>query len=217
MWVIFSPIFTISHLVKVLATDNLHNEDELLKRTAEGDERAFASLFHAYHQSLGSYIFKLTDSRAVAEEIVQETFIKAWQNRSTLAEIRNFKSWLFMVSRNHALNAMRDHSRQLLKHNEWLKQQDLASEMENNADVIYLNKIIAEAIAGLPAQQQKAYLLSRENAMTHAQIAAEMQISPNTVKRHISIALQTITHYLRTHYPDLLVLFGFVFGVYKSA
>jgi RNA polymerase sigma-70 factor (ECF subfamily) len=199
-----------------LLTENLHNEDELLQRTAEGDERAFASLFHTYHQSLGSYIFKLTDSQTLAEEIVQDAFIKAWQHRSTLAEIKNFRSWLFMISRNHALNAMRDRSRQLLKHNEWVKQQDVASEMENNTDVNYLNKIIAEAIAGLPAQQQRAYLLSRENAMTHAQIAAEMQISPNTVKRHITIALQTITHYLRTHYPDLLAIFWLFFETYQS-
>jgi RNA polymerase sigma-70 factor (ECF subfamily) len=199
-----------------LLADNLHNETELLKLTAEGDEHAFASLFHAYHQSLGSYIFKLTDSRAVAEEIVQEAFIKAWQQRSTLVEVKNFKSWIFMVSRNHALNTMRNRSRQLLRHNEWLKQQDSASEMENSTDVSYLNKIIAEAIASLPAQQQRAYLLSRENAMTHAQIAAEMQISPNTVKRHITIALQTITSYLRTHYPDLLAIFWLFFEAYQS-
>jgi RNA polymerase sigma-70 factor (ECF subfamily) len=194
-----------------LLADNLHNEHEILKRTAEGDERAFASLFHAYHQDLGSYIFKLTDSQTVAEEIVQDTFIKAWQQRSTLPEIKNFRSWLFTVSRNNALNAMRDHSRQLLKHNEWVKQQDFTSEMRDTADIVYLNKVIAEAIAGLPAQQQRAYLLSRENTMTHAQIAIEMQISPNTVKRHISIALQTIANYLRTHYPDLLAIFWFVF------
>lgn len=189
-----------------MSSENLHNEKELLKRIAEGDEQAFAVLFHTYHKTLGDYIYKLTQSRSISEEITQEAFIKAWQQRITLTEVISFRSWLFAVSRNQAFNAMRDESRRLLKHSKWIKQQNVTLEMTSTTDITYLDEMIARAIEQLPPQQQRAYLLSREKGLKHAQIAEQMHISSETVKRHISLALQAVTSYLRSHYPDFPTL-----------
>ncbi len=130
-----------------------------LSFASQGDEKAFAILFHTYHKALAGYIYKLTESKPVAEEITQETFIKAWQQRITLAEVRSFKSWLFAVSRNHAFNALRDHSRRLLKEQEWIKQHDMSLESVSTTDITHLSEAIATAIAQLPLQQQRGLLV----------------------------------------------------------
>lgn len=182
---------------------DIHTEQELLVRVSEGDEKAFSILFYTYHKPLATYIYKLTASKEAAEEITQDAFVKAWRQRSQLASISSFRSWLFTICRNQALNAMRDHSRKLLKHNQFLQQQHTVEEISVTTDLKYLDGIVASAIAQLPPQQQKAYLLSRQRGMKHAEIATEMQLSPETVKRHISMALQSIQKQLRAHYPDL--------------
>lgn len=192
-----------------------HNEHELLHRIADDDQQAFAALFYSHHQALGSYLFKLTGSKDISEEITQEAFIKAWQHRATLREINSFRSWLFTVSRNRAFNAMRDQARQLLRHNEWTKTQQQLADPALEPGASDLTEAIAKAVEQLPPQQKRAYLLSREQGMTHAQVAASMQLSQETVKRHISMALQSIKQYLVTIYPEL-TLFVFAFPVLPS-
>jgi DNA-directed RNA polymerase specialized sigma24 family protein len=60
-------------------------------------------LFAAYHQRLGVHIFRITQSTELAEEMVQDVFMKIWMSRETLANVDNFKAYLFVVSKNHAL------------------------------------------------------------------------------------------------------------------
>src|ERR1700753_617151 len=85
-----------------------HNEKQLLLRIAAGDAAAFSALFYTYHQTLAAYILRLTKSPIIAEEIVQDTFIKLWEKRSQLATVDNFHAYLFTISRNHTFNCMRD-------------------------------------------------------------------------------------------------------------
>ncbi|WP_431292936.1 RNA polymerase sigma factor [Pedobacter sp. P26] len=63
-------------LNKVLALKPLFNEQELLAKIAEGDERAFTELFEGYYGALGEFVYKITESKAVTQEIVQDAFIK---------------------------------------------------------------------------------------------------------------------------------------------
>src|SRR5690606_38854802 len=72
-----------------------------------GDEQAFAQLYRLWQPALGAYIFRITRSKEFAAEIIQDVFLKIWTSRETLSEINNFKSYLFVMSRNQALNALR--------------------------------------------------------------------------------------------------------------
>lgn len=191
-----------------LNVKHTYSEKDLLQQVAEGNEYAFAALFRQHHQPLGEFLLTLTQSKETTEEIVQEAFIKAWQKRTELSGVDNFRSWLFIICRNRAYNYMRDNARLALKHKEWGRQQETAVAGEQDKkDPEFLNHLLEQAVAKLPPQQQRAYLLSRQQGMKHEQIAAEMQLSKETVKRHISLALQSIAEYLRTHYPAALALF----------
>jgi len=176
-----------------------HNELELLQKVSLGEERAFRTLFQAYHGKLGAYVLKLTRSRELTEEIVQETFIKVWAKRASLPEVSDFGSYLFIIARNHGYNVLRDLARNASLHTS-LDADQIGDHYENPfeaSDPERFFTLLEQAVALLPPQQQRAYLLSRQEGMRHEQIAEQMQLSRETVKRHISLSISSISRYLR--------------------
>src|SRR5688500_13593563 len=79
----------------------------MLQAIAQNDERAFNNLFYEYHQQLGAFVFSITRSKELTEEIIQDVFVKLWENRKELPAIKNFSAWLFIITRNHTLNAIK--------------------------------------------------------------------------------------------------------------
>lgn len=67
-------------------------DQKLLKQIANGDEEAFAELFHAWRDKLYFFILRIVNDSESAEDIVQDIFVKLWQNRSTLTHIEHFSS-----------------------------------------------------------------------------------------------------------------------------
>jgi RNA polymerase sigma-70 factor (ECF subfamily) len=186
------------HEPELLSKANkLHHENELLLRVAAGDEHAFRLLFTAYHQQLGTHIYRITNSAELAEEVVQDVFLKIWMTRETLSTIEDFKAYLFVISKNYALNCLK----KLAKERIQIKQLEQSSIGLLNTDQdpsIYYN-LLDEAIDHLPPQQQKVYLLSRHNRLKYAEIADQLKLSRETVKKYLQIATTSITDYVRTH------------------
>src|SRR5688572_12075580 len=97
---------------------NSETEKELLHKIAEGDQSAFATLFDSFHHTLGSFIYSITKSKELAEEIVLDVFLKIWMTREALTEVKNFKAYLFTVSRNAAISSLRKIASERTKHNQ---------------------------------------------------------------------------------------------------
>jgi RNA polymerase sigma-70 factor (ECF subfamily) len=184
-----------------------YTEQDLLRKVAEGDESAFAQLFHTYHQELAGYIFSLTKSLPLAEEILQDTFVKIWIQRDRLASITSFRSWLFIVSRNHAFNSLRSLAREAQQQQQWVLANKEDTHGGDDPDHQFYYTLIEEAVHQLPPQQQKAYLLSRQKGLRHEEIARQLELSRETVKRHISLALRSIVSYVRMHASKVLLGF----------
>lgn len=171
-------------------------EKQLLMQLAEGSESALQQLFYMYHQQIGAFVFKLTRSRELAEEIVQDVFLKLWTCRHASQEIRNLKAWLFTLSRNQALNALRSQlkEKQVKKYlgdlplSESFTQEDLT---QNDRF-----RLMDEAIKLLPPQQQKVFLLSRYQRLKYEEIAHKMNISRETVKSYLQNATSSITKFI---------------------
>ncbi|MDB5111392.1 MAG: polymerase sigma-70 factor [Mucilaginibacter sp.] len=178
---------------KVMAIKSLVNEHILLVKVAEGDERAFKELFDFYYNALGEYVFRLTNSIAISEEIVQDTFIKIWVKRETLAELKNFSNYLFIVCRNQTYDQLRKVS---YKHNMQKKveqyfQQESEVELAE-APIDQYRILIDNAVDRLPPQAKKVYLFSRHERLKYEEIAILLNISPETVKKHIQYAVNFI-------------------------
>lgn len=184
----------------------LYTETELLTQIAAGNESAFARLFYEFHQELGDYVFRLTKSLPLTEEIIQDVFIKIWTQREQLNKIEHFRAYLFTVSRNYTLNVMRNEARKALLHQEWITNFGESIELETVPDQEKYFILIDQAIASLPPQQQKAWLMSRQEGLKHEEIAVRLQLSKETVKRHITLAMASISNYVKSRVGNVFMV-----------
>lgn len=166
---------------------------------------AFKQLFLKYHQQLGTHIFRITNSRDLAEEIVQDVFLKIWMSREVLAGIHNFKAYLFVISKNHTLNCLRKLSRERHHLNTCEENYMMSLSAESDDSNIY-HSILDEAIDRLPPQQQRVYLLSRHERLRYVEVANRMNISHESVKKYLSIATASIVTYVQTNFHVALYL-----------
>jgi RNA polymerase sigma-70 factor (family 1) len=180
-------------------------ETELLKRITEGDHLAFTDLFDGYHHTLGAFIYNITKSKELAEEITLDVFLKIWMTREALSEVKNFKAYLFTVSRNAAISSLRKIANERTKHIEWTKTSFVVDDDTGEKET-YLS-LIDEAIDHLSPQRKKIYLLSREKGLKYEEIAVQLGISRFTVRAHIQQATDSIVQYVkgRIDSPALLV------------
>jgi RNA polymerase sigma-70 factor (family 1) len=179
-------------------------EKELLMKVASGDEHAFSELFKSYHHLLGTHIYRITNSAELAEEVVQDVFLKIWLSRETLLTVENFRAYLFVVSKNHALNCLR----------KLAKERTHQKSLEENVNVFDPEKancldpyysLLDRAIDHLPPQQQKVYLLSRHKRLKYDEIASQMGLSRETVKKYLQGATHSITHFVQSN-SDVIAL-----------
>ncbi|HWZ36088.1 MAG TPA: sigma-70 family RNA polymerase sigma factor [Mucilaginibacter sp.] len=181
----------------------IHNEPELLDKIAKDDDKAFAALFYAYHNQVGAFILPLVDSVELTEEIVQDIFVKIWLNRKTLPSIRCFTSYLFILSRNYTLNCIRKMVKDRQSQQQYDKMQSADSQylvgeevdIETEANV---RVVIDRAVAQLPPQQQRVFML-RQSGLKNPEIAREMNISPQSVKKYQQWAMKAVSEFVKTN------------------
>jgi RNA polymerase sigma-70 factor (ECF subfamily) len=179
---------------------SLHNEPELLRRIATGDERAFNELFKGYYPALARAVYPILESPQLTQEVVQDTFVKVWLKRAGLAAVENFTSYLFIICRNQAFAALRKLARerriQPAIEQELLWDAELDG-LDNPAEAY--RALIARSVAKLPAQQQRIYQLSRYEHLKYEEIARQLELSPDTVKTQIYKAVKFIKQDLEPH------------------
>jgi RNA polymerase sigma-70 factor (family 1) len=173
-----------------------YDEKILLQKIAAGDETAFTSLFNHWHQQLGDYIVRLTGSLPIAEEIVQEVFVTIWTKRELLHNVENAGSYIYRLCRNKTLNQLRNIARERVRNAAWIK---LSEQSCGDPDQEIFFRLIDEAIAKLPPQQQKAWILSRREGLMYEEVARQMQLSRETVKRHLQLSVRFISNYVKQH------------------
>ena len=185
-----TPSYKMSYLAPT------YEEKEIVQQVAQGDERAFRILFNKYHHKLGSYIYHLTKSDELAQEVVQDVFLKIWINRSSLPEVINFQAYLYVISKNHALNCIKKiaHEKSLTMHLDVVTYETQTEEPGEDNDQY---RLIDEAIDQLPQQQKLVYLLSRHERLQYAEIASRLSLSRETVKKYLQISTESITCYIR--------------------
>ena len=189
----------------------INSEKILLLKVAEGDEAAFEQLFKIHYNQLGDFIIRITESELLTQEIVQDVFLKIWINRSSLAAIDCFKAYLMVVARNHAFNCLKQIARENSRKKEWvntvLRQ---ASNDMDETEAKDTSNLIDKGVALLPPQQKKVFMLSREDGLKQQEIASALNISLETVKKHMVLALRFLKGHLRTN-SHLFLFFMTVF------
>mgnify|MGYP002379812613 CR=1 FL=1 len=173
---------------------------ELFALLASGDEAAFRRVFHYYTPRLQPFVFSIVKSNAIAEEIVQDIFLKLWANRQAVAQKDNPSSWLFTVAAHQSLSFLRRMSVER-RYIDSVKAQLAQAAIQNpTEDQLFLREgeaLLKKALEILPPRQKLIYTLSRHEGFSHKEIADQLNISPNTVKNHIVTALRTLQDFVR--------------------
>jgi RNA polymerase sigma-70 factor (ECF subfamily) len=174
-----------------------YEEGLLIQEVAKGNEKAFRALYDAYFNHLSAYIYKLSKSKAATEEIVQEIFVKLWVNRSLLTDVAILDAYLFTMARNKTI----DHLRRLAKETRLISvlMNQLPGHNNNIDDKLNaaaLQLLIEEALEPLSEQKKKIFHLSRNEGLSHDEIAEIMQLSKSTVKNHLSETLKHVKDHL---------------------
>jgi RNA polymerase sigma-70 factor (ECF subfamily) len=188
----------------------MHHADDiaLVNKLANDDEVAFEVLFHKYKDKLYSFLIHLGNSASAAEDVLQDVFMKIWDRRTQLGDIDNFNAYLFRMAANQAINLMRRQSREI----KILDELRLYTIDENGTAQAMTEKevqeTLAKALATLPQQQYKVFMLSREHGLKYDDIASEMGISSATVRNHMVQALKKIRIYLESsHIISIIYLY----------
>ena len=185
----------------------LYVEPELLLRVAKGDETAFAKFVEPIFDRLFGFALSATKSSELAEEIVQDVFLRIWQHRTELTEIDNLTGWVFTITRNLTYNTIRRQltEPQLVRHLDTYFLLTPASAVDNLSFKETL-ALVQQAAGTLPPQQEVVFKLNRIRGLTLDEIAEQLKLSKETVKKHLTQALKTVRTYLRAHSGEVLMV-----------
>lgn len=183
-----------------MPTGTLHNEAELLQLIAQGDEGAFKKLYDFYRNKLYSVAVRLTRSIPVAEEIVEDVFLKIWLRRNTLTDIQNFSAYLFTITRNEIYRVLK----QIARNYQQIRLSGestllVSADIEDRIIVKEYSEILQQAIQRLPNQQKQVYTLMKEHGMKRDEVAVLLHLSPETVKYHLAQAVRNIRAFCLLH------------------
>jgi RNA polymerase sigma-70 factor (ECF subfamily) len=170
----------------------------LVRRIREGDERALEVVFRMHFAGMASFVERYVHTPDVAEELVQDIFLKIWTKRTQLAEIESLKTYLYRAARNQALNYLR---RGKLERR-WAEEQALEGEpattfaADDDASGSELAAALQEAIDRLPPRCREVFLLSRDGGLTYSEIARALGISIKTVETQMGRGLKALRNAL---------------------
>lgn len=184
-----------------------HEERVLLNQIADDDEHSFRVIFDHYRPKIYNYALHLTESETLADEVIQEVFMKLWLNRKKLESVEKFNAWLHAIARNAAFDAFKQIA---LQKNGTAKLIDITPVSVSDTDNWLLDKEntkwLNNALEQLTPSQKQIYILSRRHGMKAAQIAKELNIAENTVKKHLVNSLHTLRTYIKKHDMIMLII-----------
>jgi len=188
----------------------MSSETNLLQQVAAGNEQAFRQLYDLYYRRLFSYLFRVTKSKEIAEEITIDIFVKLWIGREWIADIRHLDAFLQKVAHNKALDFFKVAARDARLHK--LIRKEMEACKEQGADHKLLESeyqhLVSLAIDRLSPQRKMVFTMSRVQGLTHDEIAQSLQLSRNTVRNTIAESLKSIRQFLQQHDVSGVVILG---------
>lgn len=179
-----------------MLTASVHTEKFLFGKISLGDENAFREIFYLYNKALYPFILSLVKSEPDAREIIQEIFLKIWENRTKLNQIQNPGGWIFKVAANTAYSYLRKEARYVLRQTKNIQQEN-SNDPFIQLDDREAHLLISEAIKKLPLRRRQVFQLSRIEGYTRKEIAEHLHISENTVRNQLVDAVTFIQDFLR--------------------
>ena len=188
-------------------------DQELLTRIKHNDKKAFEYIFHEYFHVLHEYAYFYIENSSLAEDIVQDVFLKIWDSRDRLAIHTSLKGYLFRCIHNNCIQYLRH---KMVEQNHQVTNRAKLEEavimnrlfFETGLTRLYENDIeslVNKAIDDLPAKTREIYVLSRHKYLKNSAIAKKFNVTEKSIEYHITRALDSLRKYLKDYLPVILI------------
>ncbi|MFP4547659.1 MAG: RNA polymerase sigma factor [Fidelibacterota bacterium] len=170
-------------------------DEELIKRFQKGDVWAFEEIVRRYRDRLTNFVYRYVNDRREAEDLVQDTFLKLYQNKHAYKEIAKFSTWIYTIAANLAKTLLRKRKTRKLMFFSHLgpedKDLDLPSKDRTTQEILeseHGEKIIQQAISKLPEHFRIAIILRDVQELSYEEISNIIGKPIGTVKSRINRA-----------------------------
>ena len=185
-----------------------------IKELQKGSHKAFNAIYDMYADKLFGFVFAHTKSREIANDLVQETFLKLWTMRESLSLDGSLQAMLFTISHNKMIDIFRAQINKV-EFEDYIEFAENADLSDNAIDkkIYYDDFLKALKICKnlLPDRQLEIFEMSRENGKSIEKIANQLKISEQTVKNQLSSATKTLRTELAKYDLVFLILFDICF------
>lgn len=188
-------------------SDTAPIDSELLQQLRAGDHSAFEELYNRHSKKLYWKLKRMVKDPQEADELLQNLFVKVWEKREKIIVQQSFEAYLYRVAQHMAV----DYFRKLERESRLQETVSKASPTVEESTEIQLmaketQQLLDEAIAKLPEQRRRAFVLCKIEGKSYLEAAEIMQISPNTVHNHLVKGIQTVKQHLANSGRDIGIL-----------
>lgn len=169
------------------------------KIAAENDQQAYKTLYLHFQPWLYQFAYSFIKSHELAEEIVSDVFIRIWQKRTQLLEVENLRLYLYVSTKNYALNYL-----QKMRRSRVFNLDDLSVEITSiqaNPEQLLITKEMHDrvtlAVSQLPLRCRMIFKLVKEDGLKYREVAELLGISIKTVEAQITLAVKKLGNTIR--------------------
>ena len=175
-----------------------HSDDELLPLIAQGDNEAFGVLFNRYYKDLVLFAGTIIHEQQACEDIVQNIFLKFWNQDSAPMIQRSLKSYLLSAVRNSCIEVIR-HRKVVSEHQQAMLREDILTSCNTDQYTLYtdLAEHLQEALDKLPPKLRECFEMNRFQNLKYHEIAEALHVSVRTVEVRISQSIAFLREHLR--------------------
>ncbi len=192
--------------------NQIRNDIKLVEGLKKNDISCFDDLFEKYSDKLYRFAMHYLKNENEAEEIVQDVFVKVWENRKKLNTELSFKSFIFTIAHNLILKYFRN----IAYHQSFVNEQILKKSTESNDESrIEYNFVLQEVnklIEDLPDKKRIIFVKNKIDGLTSTEIAKQLNLSKSTVDNHISEAIKILKS-KAGHLSFTIILFLYLFVI----
>lgn len=170
----------------------MDREKEYLIKISEGNTTAFDSVFMLHYPRVKNFIVGLVKNEEDARDLSQDIFLKIWNNREKLPEIKYFKTYLFQMAKNAVFDFFRQNTIfETYNTDNQYRIEDYNS-LEEIIEARDLEILIDTLVETMPEQRKRIYKMSRKEGLSNEEISIQLNLSKRTVETHISNTLKDI-------------------------
>ncbi len=178
----------------------------LLTQVSEDRQGSFDRFFNIYYNQVFRFAFYYLKDKKACREVVSDVFFSVWQSRKKLVHIENIETYLYVVARNEVnryLNKREKHSYFSLEQIPVQLEKVEQGSPENILFTKEIEELLSKAISELPEKCRIIFLMIREERLKPKEIAEILSIQESTVRVQVKIAIEKMTSYLKSYFPDL--------------